>query len=427
MMKIFHIADTHIGYSAYRRTDEASGLNQREVDTYEAFRRFVDFAVQEKEKPDLIMHAGDLFDSVRPSNRAISFVLGQLLRLSEAGIPFVAISGNHETPRLKETGSVLSLFEHIPGVRLVYEGRYEVVEIPDLRLKIHAIPHSDDIEREKKKMKLRAGEGVGEGVGEGFNVALLHASVLGAGLPAAASASAFLMHEFNEQVVSIDDLTGLGLDYIALGHFHRPTRVRAGAYYAGSTERFSFSEANDQKGFLEVRLREREEREKEEENSKNKREVVFHRLRTREMLDLEPVVCSGLDEQGIKSALKRRIRESNPEGKVVRLKVQGIPLHIYHSLDFDELKRLTRSAVHFELKYEFQRQSGSELFPAAERPSFRSLKTEFEEFVEKYAVAGEGAGVAGSGIKKARLKELGLRYLREGGEEGERGEGSLFY
>jgi len=107
--------------------------------------------------------------------------------------------------------------------------------------------------------------------------------------------------------------------------------------------------------------------------------------------------------------------------------VQGIPLHIYHSLDFDELKRLTRSAVHFELKYEFQRQSGSELFSAAERPSFRSLKTEFEEFVEKYAVAGEEVGVAGSGIKKARLKELGLRYLREGGEEGERGEGSLFY
>jgi exonuclease SbcD len=371
MMRIFHIADTHIGYSAYRRMDEATGLNQREVDTYEAFKQFVDRAIAER--PNLIVHAGDLFDSVRPTNRAISFVLGQLIRLSEAGIPFVVISGNHETPRLKGTGSVFSLFEHIPNVHVVYVNKYELVEIDDL--KVHAIPHCDDIAGEKQKMLLNNDN-------KGFNIALLHAGVYGAGK------QMFLMDEFNEQLITIHDLTNF--DYIALGHYHKYTRVRDDAYYAGSTERFSFNEVHEDKGFLDVRL-----------SGDGGKEIVFHDLRTREMVDLEPIVCSTLDEQGIKRAITDRIHESNSKNKVVRLKVLDIPLSVYHLLDFDELKRLTRFAVHFEIKYEFKRDNE---FLAAEQPTFRSLHTEYEHFMEKYSI--------GAHVDKKRLKELGLEYMQ---------------
>lgn len=386
MKKIYHLADTHIGYSAYRKIDEASGLNQREVDTYEAFKQFVDYAL--KEKPDVVLHAGDLFDSVRPTNRAICFVLEQLIRLSEAGIPFVVISGNHETPRLKETGSVFSLFEHIPEVYVVYENKYEVIEIDDLQL--HAIPHSDDIEGEKNKMTLNIdANGSNSNSNFNFNVALLHASVLGVGLPT------FMMGDFNEQVVDIDDLAKL--DYLALGHFHGCTRVMENAYYAGSTERFSFNEVNDKKGFLEVSL-----------DANGEKEVVFHHLKTREMADLEPIVCRSLDAHEIKRAIKSRILECNPRDKVARLKVQDIPLHVYHSLDFDELKRLTKSAVHFEIKYEFQKDN--ELL-SAEHPTFRSLHSEFEHFIRTYTI--------GAHIDKTRLKELGLKYMQMWEEHGE--------
>lgn len=369
MKRIFHIADTHIGYSAYRKMDEATGLNQREVDTCNAFKQFVDYTLTDR--PDAVLHAGDLFDSVRPTNRAISFVLSQILRLSDARIPFVVISGNHETPRLKETGSVFSLFEHIPRVHVIYENGYELVEIDDL--KVHAVPHCDDIEREKKKMQVR----------DGFNIALLHASVLGTGLPA------FMMGEFNEQTITIDDLTNF--DYVALGHYHKCTRVRADAYYAGSTERFSFSEVDSAKGFLEVRL-----------GGDDEKKVIVHALRTRAMLDLEPIRCSSLDEHEIKNAIRHRILECNPQDKVVRLKVQDMPLHVYHSLDFDELKRLTRSAVHFELKYEFQTEN--ELL-SVERPAFQSLHAEFDHFVGKYTI--------GADINKEKLRAMGSKYMQE--------------
>jgi len=69
-MKILHVADTHLGFSAYRTVTE-EGINQREMDVYNAFKQFVDYAI--KSKPDLIIHAGDLFDSVRPNNSCLLY------------------------------------------------------------------------------------------------------------------------------------------------------------------------------------------------------------------------------------------------------------------------------------------------------------------------------------------------------------------
>ncbi|PNX52722.1 MAG: DNA repair exonuclease, partial [Thermoplasmata archaeon M9B2D] len=119
-MRILHCADTHLGYSAYRKVT-AEGVNQREIDIYDAFSQFVDYAV--KTKPDLVLHAGDLFDSVRPTNRAITVAIQQILRLSQENIPFIVISGNHETPKLKETGNIFTIFEHLDHVYPIYNNR----------------------------------------------------------------------------------------------------------------------------------------------------------------------------------------------------------------------------------------------------------------------------------------------------------------
>ncbi|MEM3059562.1 MAG: metallophosphoesterase [Methanomassiliicoccales archaeon] len=72
-MKIAHISDTHLGYTAYSKVDEETSLNQREIDVFNAFRRVIDEIL--KIKPDLVLHSGDLFDSVRPTNRALSFAI----------------------------------------------------------------------------------------------------------------------------------------------------------------------------------------------------------------------------------------------------------------------------------------------------------------------------------------------------------------
>src|SRR5438874_3214320 len=136
-MKLLHLSDTHVGYSAYSKLT-AEGLNQREQDMFDGFRRSFDVAI--RERVDVVLHTGDLFGSVRPTNRALSFVMGELRRLHEARIPFVVLSGNHEAPRLRETGAVLRLLEFLPGVMAVYKGRTETVRIGELA--IHATPHA---------------------------------------------------------------------------------------------------------------------------------------------------------------------------------------------------------------------------------------------------------------------------------------------
>ena len=135
-MKILHVADTHLGYSAYRKATP-DGINQREIDTYDSFRQFIDYAV--KTKPDLIIHAGDLFDSVRPNNRAITFAIDQILRISMEKIPFLIIAGNHEHPKLKETGHIFSIFDHIEHVYPIYKAKYETLSfnISNKKIKIH--------------------------------------------------------------------------------------------------------------------------------------------------------------------------------------------------------------------------------------------------------------------------------------------------
>ena len=70
-----------------------SGINCREADFYDAFTQIIDAIL--KIRPDYVIHTGDLFHRPHPSNRAISFCLTQLKRLSVAQIPTIIIAGNH--------------------------------------------------------------------------------------------------------------------------------------------------------------------------------------------------------------------------------------------------------------------------------------------------------------------------------------------
>ena len=91
-MKLVHISDTHLGFFAYSRSDPDLGINQREADFYRVFARAVDRIIDIN--PDVVVHAGDLFDGVGPQNRAIDVALRQLIRLSESGAEIIMISGN---------------------------------------------------------------------------------------------------------------------------------------------------------------------------------------------------------------------------------------------------------------------------------------------------------------------------------------------
>ena len=86
-MKFAHLSDTHLGYRQY-------GLFEREMDFYNVFNNVIDSIIQEK--PDFVIHSGNVFEFSRPPTNALLTVQKNLLALKEAGIPVYAIPGNHD-------------------------------------------------------------------------------------------------------------------------------------------------------------------------------------------------------------------------------------------------------------------------------------------------------------------------------------------
>ncbi|MFB6085223.1 MAG: DNA double-strand break repair protein Mre11 [Halodesulfurarchaeum sp.] len=101
MTHVIHTGDTHIGYRQYHRPE-------RRADFLEAFGRVVEDAIEQD--VDAVVHAGDLFNDRRPGLADLRGTISTLEDLRAAGIPFLAVVGNHEDAR---DGQWLDLFEQL--------------------------------------------------------------------------------------------------------------------------------------------------------------------------------------------------------------------------------------------------------------------------------------------------------------------------
>ncbi|MFB6206407.1 MAG: DNA double-strand break repair protein Mre11 [Haloglomus sp.] len=90
MTRLLHTGDTHLGYRQYNEP-------ARRQDFLDAFRQVVQDAIDED--VDAVVHAGDLFHDRRPELVDLMGTVDVLRDLDAAGIPFLAVVGNHETKR----------------------------------------------------------------------------------------------------------------------------------------------------------------------------------------------------------------------------------------------------------------------------------------------------------------------------------------
>lgn len=364
-MRILHVSDTHLGFSQYARLTP-SGLNQREQDVFEAFRAAVDHAL--REKPDVVVHSGDLFDSVRPTNRAVAFAMEQVKRLAEAGIPFFVIAGNHDTPKLRETGNVLRMLEFLPNVRAVFRGEPETHRYGDLALV--GVPQADS---QEDYAQLLATARPAEAR---WNVLVLHAGVVGV--------ADFRSGEFNELTIGAEAL-GREWDYVALGHYHGHVDVGPNAAYAGATERTSLKEAGEEKGALLVDLARGTRR--------------FLPIAARPMVVLPPLDAADASPLDLAPRIAERIRDAEPAGKILSLRVRQVPRPVYAALDFAAIRRAAEPAVHLDLRWEVEDAEAV----AVPEGSRASLADDFDAFLDGTPVTGD----------RARLRTAAREVLAE--------------
>ncbi len=90
-MRILHTADWHLG----KRLDNFSRLDEQ----VHVMDEIIDKA--DTHQADLVIVAGDLFDTFHPGTESIDLFYKTLKRLTKGGIrPVIAISGNHDSPAL---------------------------------------------------------------------------------------------------------------------------------------------------------------------------------------------------------------------------------------------------------------------------------------------------------------------------------------
>ncbi len=304
-MKIVHIADTHLGLSQFNRLDPESGMNLREKQIYDNFLLAVERIIAEK--PDVLVHAGDLFDQVKPKTRAYKTVMEALERLHAAGIPFVVITGNHSMVKTRYTTSPFEVLVYHPGqITAAYSFRYEHVEIGDTVF--HLIPNMlrpedyriafDQIELSKNHHNVLVTHG-------------LATSIKDKRLATVAE------HELDNTILSD------GFDYIALGHYHRQSQITDNGWYSGSIEYLAYGEISDPKGGLIVDLDHISSLESKRD-CPNIRTLLLPRT---PMADLGTISCEGVHPGDITGEIVSRVTQ------------RKVPLHAMAQVTLDGLSR----------------------------------------------------------------------------------------
>lgn len=190
-MRFAHLADSHLGFSQL-------GIIEREEDYYELFERTIDKIIELD--VDFVIHSGDLFDHYRPSTETLFAFQNALSKLKDAGIPFYAIAGNHDSRQKKNAKPPLVLFKDT-GVKLISPMNKYYVQDGVL---ICGLPYSTSSQKKAQLLKLNE---LSDKAKEYSKSILVMHQGLNEFLPKGAGD------------LSIDELPG-NFTYYAMGHLH---------------------------------------------------------------------------------------------------------------------------------------------------------------------------------------------------------------
>lgn len=349
-MRIVHMADSHLGFSAYGRVDQW-GRNLREECIYEGFKKTIDKIIDEIQ-PDAVIHSGDVFHHVRPRIRPLYIFKRELERLIKKDIPVIIISGNHDAPKSSATLSPFILYEGLKNVYIAHDEKYKCFEIDDFNF--HCIPFCLDPDKYVQEFRNINYSGNDVLVMHGLVEALWHKRLKTVG-----------EHQIRESLLNSS------FSYIALGHYHGQAQVARNAWYCGSVEYFRFSEAKDKKGILLVDL--------------DSKKVTQIPIVDDYMRDLDPIDCNGLSSKEIEDLIRSLCDDLGLKDKIVRLRLSDLSRVAYRSLSQRLIGELRAEALHLEILPKF---SDEPVRIETEAMGADDLPKEFRKFIEVEAADG---------------------------------------
>jgi exonuclease SbcD len=292
-IRLLHFADAHIDIANYGRHDPQTGLPTRVMDFLHALDQIVDAAIEEK--VDLVVFAGDAYKDRNPQPTFQRAWGERMMRLSQACIPTVLLVGNHDVSPAAGRAHTLHEFSTLSVPYIHVADRLTLLTPSQLGLPVQIITvpwlsRSMLVGREEtagktvEEIYARIEELVSLRVTELIETAdpyiplilTAHASVQGAKY--GSERAVMLGHEL---VLSGGLVNHKKLDYVALGHIHKPQVLSAQdshppIIYPGSIERIDFGEKEDKRFVL-------------AEVGKGQTHWEFRKLKTRRFIDPAPI------------------------------------------------------------------------------------------------------------------------------------------
>ncbi len=253
-MRLLHTSDWHVGKAirGRSRADEHRAVLNEIVDA------------AERSSVDLVVVAGDLFETAAPSPESEGIVYEAFLRLAQIA-PVVAISGNHDNPRrLRAVAPMLALgrVTLLTEPRSPTDGGVIEMTVADgtlVRLALvpfvsqRGIVRADELmnsagfenaQRYAERMSRVLDALTASFSADAVNIIVGHAFVQG-GATGGGERAAHLVEEYSVPAVSFPATAS----YVALGHLHRPQIVRGATaiHYCGSPMQLDFGEESQHK------------------------------------------------------------------------------------------------------------------------------------------------------------------------------------
>ena len=252
-MKIIHLADLHIG----KRVNEFSMIDDQKYILNQILE------IIDKEKPDAVIIAGDVYDKQVPSIEAVELLDSFISDISKRKTTTFIISGNHDSAERLAFGSSLMAMGKI-YISPVYNGKISKYTLkndfgsanfyllpfvkpnhvkrffPDEKIE----SYTDAIRVVVDNLKLDTSE---------INILIAHQFVTGASRTESEEISVGGLDNVDASVFE-------DFDYVALGHIHRPQKIGTERIrYCGTPLKYSFSEVNDTKSVSIIEINSKED------------------------------------------------------------------------------------------------------------------------------------------------------------------------
>lgn len=374
MARLVALGDAHLGrtHLAHLRDDE--GRNLREEDFLRSFSWAIDKTIELE--PDGFLWLGDVFDHARPTYRTFAHVLAGLQKLVEAGLRGVAISGNHDTPRVRGIGSPYGALERVfPSVTFAW--RMEAVAADLAGLKVHAVPQTPTVEDLREQFAVAAAAAAGRAAGDATNLLISHVALTS--LPTRTYRD---INELEVEEAAFDER----FDVVVLGHYHAFQKISKRTWYAGSTDTFSFADTPEAaKGLVVI-----------DTDAGTVKHVENPHSRPLATVSVEAATMSAGE---LVDAVETSGR-GTPEGAIVRVYLNAVDPAAFRQVANEQFQEAVPGAVWVQVEADF----GAEALAVQGGPQIGSLEQEWEAYVEPQDLAG---------LDREQVVRLGRRFLEE--------------